>query len=63
MQNPMAFDVEYREHIRQTAWVNANDWQIELPGRQHRMRRAVATALLALADALTPSAQRDPRTA
>jgi hypothetical protein len=63
MQNPVAFEVEYREHVRQMAWVNDNDWLIEPPAERHPARAAVAKALVALARALTPATERETRVA
>jgi hypothetical protein len=61
MQHPMTFDVEYREHVRQMAWVNVNDWQFEKPAKRHPVRRATAKVLVALADALAPATKREAR--
>jgi hypothetical protein len=63
MQSPMAFDVEYREHVRQMAWVNANDRQFEKQARNYPVRQVVANALLALASAMTPAARQEEWTA
>jgi hypothetical protein len=63
MQNPVAFEAEYREHVRQMAWVNENDWQFEKSVARHPVREAVAKALIALASAVTPTTERDARTA
>jgi hypothetical protein len=63
MQNPVTFEVEYREQVRQMAWVNENDWQFAPPATRHPVREAVAKALIALASAVTPTTGRDTRTA
>ena len=63
MQNPVALDSEYREHVRRMAWVNANDWQFVRPAKRHPVRQAVAKALLAIATVLTPLAEGETRTA
>jgi hypothetical protein len=31
MHNPVAFDIEYRKHLRQIAWVNENNVQFSRP--------------------------------
>ncbi len=58
MQNPVAFEVQYGEYRRQTAWINANDWQFAKPERRYRVRQAIAQALIALANALAPTESR-----
>jgi hypothetical protein len=63
MENPMAAQIHYSEHQRQAAWINANAWQFERPTKQYRVRQAVAKALIALANALTPPTQREAETA
>lgn len=55
MQNPVAFDIEYREHVRQMAWINDNDWQFATPAKRHPVRRIVAGALLILARIAAPA--------
>lgn len=60
MQNPVAFDIEYREHVRQTAWINANDWLFAPPTRKHPVRRVVAEALLVLARIAAPRTRPAP---
>ena len=55
MQDPIAFEVLYREHQRQVGWVNDNEWQFAKPQKQHRVRQAVARVLIAVADWLTPA--------
>ncbi len=55
MENPMAAQVHFTEHQRQAAWINANDWQFERPAQRHPVRAAVAKALIALANAVTPT--------
>jgi hypothetical protein len=62
MENAV-FEIEYREYMRQMAWVNEHDWQFERPAKQHPVRRAVVKALIALADALTPAARRETQAA
>jgi hypothetical protein len=52
-------EVRYREHRAQVAWVDENDWKVEQPARRHPVRRALARALLALADALAPAVTRE----
>jgi acyl-CoA reductase-like NAD-dependent aldehyde dehydrogenase len=63
MEHPVAFEVQYREHQRRTAWINANDWQFETPEQRHRVRKAMAQALIALADALAPTESRETQPA
>lgn len=58
MQNPVAFEVQYGEYQRQAAWINENDWQFTKPERRYRVRKAIAQALIALANALAPTASR-----
>jgi len=60
MHNPVSFDIEYCEHMRQLAWINDNDWQLLPPPRNHPVRRAVAGALLALARAISPATEGAP---
>jgi hypothetical protein len=55
MQNPVAFGIDYREHLRQTAWINENDWQFVPPPRKHPVRRIVVGALHALARIAAPA--------
>ena len=62
MENPVAFDVHYTEFQRQTAWINANDWQLEKRTKQYRVRAALAKALISLANMLAPTKQ-ETRTA
>jgi surface antigen len=63
MQNPMAFEVQYGEYQRQAAWINANDWQYEKPEQRYRVRKAIAQALITLANLLTPTEKQETRTA
>jgi hypothetical protein len=63
MENPMAFQQHYADHRRQMAWINAEDWQFEQPERRYRVRRAIARALIALANLLTPTRTQETRTA
>ncbi len=63
MENPMAAQVHYSEYQRQAAWINANDWQFEKATKRQRVRATVAKALIALANAVTPTAQRKAGTA
>ena len=63
MENPMAAQVHYSEYQRQAAWINANAWLFERPTKQYRVRQAVAKALIALANAVTPTTQRKAGTA
>jgi hypothetical protein len=55
MQNPVAFDIDYREHLRRMAWVNDNGWRFDRPAKQHPMRRIVGGALRALARIAVPA--------
>jgi hypothetical protein len=57
MQHPESFDIDYREHQRQVAWINEHDWQFERPVKRYPVRQGVAKVLIALADALTPPAK------
>jgi hypothetical protein len=63
MQHPDSFDIDYREHQRQVAWVNEHDWQFEQPVKRYPVRQAVAKALIALADALSPATKRETQAA
>jgi hypothetical protein len=63
MENPMAAQAHYSEHMRQAAWINDNDWQFEKPAQRHPVRATVAKVLLALANAMTPPTQRDAHAA
>ena len=62
MQNPVAMQTAYSEHQSQMAWVNENDWQFERPAKKHPVRQALATALIALANMLTPATKRESQT-
>jgi hypothetical protein len=55
MQNPVAFDIDYREHLRQMAWVNEHDWLFERPARKRPLWRLVADALHVLARIAAPT--------
>lgn len=55
MQNPVAFEIEYREHLRQMAWVNELDWSLEPPAPKHPIGRALAEVLRALARIAAPA--------
>jgi hypothetical protein len=55
MQNPVAFEVQYGEYQRRAAWINENDWQFEKPEQRYCVRKAIAQALIALANALAPA--------
>ena len=55
MQNPGAFEIDYREHLRQIAWVNEHDWLFDRPARKYPVRRLVAGALRALARIAAPA--------
>jgi hypothetical protein len=55
MQNSVAFEVEYREHVRQMAWVNEHDWTWERPARKRPVWPIVAEALRALARIAAPA--------
>jgi hypothetical protein len=63
MENPMAAQVHYSEYQRQAAWINANDWQFEQPAKRHPARAMVAKVLIALANAVAPTTQREAGTA
>jgi hypothetical protein len=63
MLNPMATQIHYDEHHRQVTWVNEHDWQFAQPVKRHPVRRAVAKALIALANALTPATQQERQAA
>ena len=58
MENPVAFEVQYGEYQRQVAWINENGWQFEKPEQRYRVRRAIAQALITLANALAPTESR-----
>jgi hypothetical protein len=62
MQHPESFDIDYREHQRQVAWINEHDWQFERPVKRHPVRQAMAKVLIALANALTPVPKQERQT-
>jgi hypothetical protein len=55
MQDTIAFDIKYREHLWQTAWVNEHGWLFARPARKRPVRRIVAEALRALACIAAPT--------
>ncbi len=59
MENPMTFQQHYADHQRQAAWINKNDWQFEQPAKRHPVRATVAKVLIALANAVAPTTQRE----
>jgi hypothetical protein len=54
MHDLVALQVHAREHQRQIAWVNAENWKFAKSVRRYRVRRAIARALIALAHVLAP---------
>ncbi len=56
MENPMTFQQHYADHQRQSAWINANDWQFERTEKRYPVRATVAKALVALAARVAPTA-------
>jgi hypothetical protein len=63
MENPVAMQVQYDEMQRQTAWINDENWKFEKPERRYRVRKALAQALITLANALAPAKTRETRPA
>lgn len=63
MQNPITLQVQYDEARRQLAQVDGEEWQFQGSATRRPVRQAVARALIALAHALAPPAQRETRTA
>jgi hypothetical protein len=63
MQHPDSFDIDYREHQRQVAWVNEHDWQFERPEKRYPVRQVVAQALITLANSLAPASRQETQTA
>jgi hypothetical protein len=61
MHNPVAFEVEYREVVRQLTWINENDWRLDRPPARP-VRPPLARAIAALARTL-PIRRHVPRTA
>jgi len=63
MENPMTFQQHYADHQRQSAWINANDWQFEKAEKRHPMRAACVRWLIGLAKSAAPpqSAQHPAR--
>lgn len=62
MENPIASQVHYNEYLRQTAWLNEENWKFERPEKRHRAREATAKALIHLA-ALLAADRRETHTA
>ncbi len=42
MENPTAFQIQYRDYQRQMAWVNSEGWQFDPPKRRKQVRGMVA---------------------
>lgn len=63
MQNPMAAQVHFSEYQSNVAWVNEHDWQVQQPAKRYPVRQAVAKALIALAQTLTPATKRETQAA
>ncbi len=55
MENPVAFEVHYREYQRQAAWINHEDWKIERKAKRYQVRVVVAKRLIALAARIAPA--------
>jgi hypothetical protein len=60
MENPMTFQQHYADHQRQSAWINANDWQFEKAEKRHPMRAACVRRLIGLARIAAPPAAVHP---
>lgn len=59
MHDLVALEVHAREYQRQIAWVNAENWKFAPHSGRYRVRRAIARALIALANALAPPTQQE----
>jgi hypothetical protein len=61
MENPMTFQQHYADHRRQSAWINANDWQFEKAEKRRPVRTACVRWLIGLARiAAPPAAAHNP---
>jgi hypothetical protein len=61
MENAV-LEIEYREHMRQLAWMNEHDRQFEQPAKKHPVRQAIARALITLAEMVAPATKREAQT-
>jgi hypothetical protein len=55
MHDLIALEVQYCAHQRRVAWLNEENWKFERCVRRHRVRYAIARALIGLANVLAPS--------
>jgi hypothetical protein len=59
MHDLAALEAHAREYQRQIAWVNAESWKFAPRVRRYRVRRAIARALIGLANVLAPPAPQE----
>jgi len=63
MENLLVMETRYREHQARVARLNGKNWQFERPVKRYSVRQAIAEVLVTLANALSPTTQREMRTA
>ncbi len=63
MDNMLAIETRYRDHLRDAAYLHEESWKFARPAKRHSVRAAAATFLVALATLLAPQPKQETQAA